>query len=85
MSGEAARARPLKRSFTIRGHRTSISLEAAFWEALKEVARARGTSVAALVAGIDTRRGGTNLSSAVRIEILAHFRSSIPAGGSDEG
>lgn len=79
-SGEVTGARPLKRSFTIRGHRTSISLEAPFWEALKEVARARGTSVAALVALIDTRRGGTNLSSAVRIEILAHFRRGPAVG-----
>jgi predicted DNA-binding ribbon-helix-helix protein len=67
-------ARPQKRSFTIRGHRTSISLEAAFWDAMREVAAHEGLSLAALVARIDTDRGDTNLSSAVRVAVLAHFR-----------
>ena len=50
-------SRPLKRSFTLDGHRTSISLEAPFWEALQEVAAGQGLSVAALVQDIDHRRG----------------------------
>ncbi|MBL8670801.1 MAG: ribbon-helix-helix domain-containing protein [Alphaproteobacteria bacterium] len=58
-----------KRSVTIAGHRTSVSLEAAFWQALKDAARARGISVAALVEEIDTRRAG-NLSSALRVFAL---------------
>ncbi len=58
-----------KRSLTIAGHRTSLSLEQAFWDALKEFARAEGLSVAALVAKIDRERQG-NLSSAVRIYVL---------------
>lgn len=66
--------RPLKRSFMIAGHATSLSLEAPFWAALKEVAHSRGLSVAALVAEIDRKRGDTGLSSAARICILAHFR-----------
>lgn len=68
--------RPLKRSFTIAGHSTSISLEAPFWEALKEAATERQQPVAALVEEIDAQRGDTGLSSAVRIWLLEYFRSS---------
>ena len=82
MSEADGSARPLKRSFTIRGHRTSISLEAPFWEALRDIARARSVALSAVVADIDTRRGGTNLSSAVRIEILAHYRGKGGEGNS---
>ncbi len=49
--------RPVKRSFTIKGHRTSISIEAAFWDALLQAAAAQGTTLSALVAGIDAGRG----------------------------
>ena len=68
-------SRPIKRSFTIAGHRTSISLEAAFWEALKAVAAEQRLSVACLVARIDDARGqdGGGLSSAVRVWILQHY------------
>lgn len=69
-----AMTRPVKRSFSIKGHRTSISLEAAFWEALKEAAVREGVSLAALVARIDERRGSAGLSSAVRIWILDYVR-----------
>jgi predicted DNA-binding ribbon-helix-helix protein len=67
--------RPIKRSFTIAGHRTSISLEAAFWEALKAVASEQRLSVASLIARIDAARGrdGGGLSSAVRVWILRHY------------
>ncbi|HTQ33631.1 MAG TPA: ribbon-helix-helix domain-containing protein, partial [Stellaceae bacterium] len=53
----------VKRSVRVAGHATSISLEAAFWQALRGIAAARGMSVNALVAAIDESRGG-NLSSA---------------------
>ena len=66
--------RPVKRSFSIRGHRTSISLEAAFWEALGEIAAAQNKPLAQLVADVDGTRGAAGLSSAVRIFILDHFR-----------
>lgn len=59
-----------KRSVTIRGHRTSISLEAEFWEELHVIAERRGMSVAALVAEIDALRGNANLSSALRLHVL---------------
>lgn len=59
-----------KRSIVIAGHRTSISLEDAFWSALKSLATERGTSVAAQVARIDAERGDANLSSAIRVFVL---------------
>ena len=65
-----------KRSISIAGHRTSISIEAPFWDALKEMAEADGTSVAALVARIDAARSpDDNLSSAIRVEVLARGRA----------
>ena len=71
--------KPEKRSFTIAGHRTSISLEAPFWDALKELAAREPIALTQLVARIDQARGKTNLSSAVRVHILAQFRSLSPA------
>ena len=58
-----------KHSVVIAGHRTSISLEAAFWDRLRRIAAADGCSVAALVAEIDRRRTG-NLSGAIRVFVL---------------
>jgi predicted DNA-binding ribbon-helix-helix protein len=69
------RAKGLKRSLTIAGHRTSLSLEPEFWAALQEVARAEGKSLAALVATIDAGRGERNLSSALRVWILNRLRN----------
>ena len=72
--------RPIKRSLTIAGHRTSISLEPEFWEALAEVAAAEQVTVAALVARIDEARAGAGdadaggLSGAVRVYVLRHYR-----------
>ncbi len=63
-----------KHSLDIAGHRTSISLEDAFWDALRELAVAQGVSLAALVAQIDAARDGENLSSAIRVFVLAHYR-----------
>jgi predicted DNA-binding ribbon-helix-helix protein len=73
MSGVTAR--PVKRSFSIRGHRTSISLEQPFWETLKEAAGRESISLAALIARIDEQRGGAGLSSAVRVWILDYVRT----------
>jgi predicted DNA-binding ribbon-helix-helix protein len=64
----------MKRSFTIAGHRTSISLEAAFWDALKAVAATEQMPVARLIGRIDATRGAGGLSSAVRVWVLQHFR-----------
>jgi predicted DNA-binding ribbon-helix-helix protein len=59
-----------KRSLSIAGHRTSVSLEPEFWAVLASQAKARGVPVAALVAEIDSGRGTRNLSSAIRVWIL---------------
>lgn len=65
-----------KRSLTIAGHRTSVSLEEPFWRALTEIAQTRRLSLAALVAGIDRARpDSTNLSAAIRVYVLDWFRS----------
>jgi predicted DNA-binding ribbon-helix-helix protein len=65
----------VKRSFSIRGHRTSISLEEPFWEALKEAAARERVSLAGLIARIDESRGSAGLSSAVRVWILDDVRA----------
>ena len=62
-----------KRSVTIAGHRTSLSVEDAFWQELKRLARAEGLTVAQLVQRIDAERGG-NLSSAVRVFVLERLK-----------
>jgi predicted DNA-binding ribbon-helix-helix protein len=70
---------PVKRSVTIAGHRTSVSLEAEFWDALAAASHARGQSVATLIAEIDAQRGGRNLSSAVRVFLLCAAQGGKPA------
>jgi predicted DNA-binding ribbon-helix-helix protein len=62
-----------KHSVRIAGHATSVSLEAAFWEALCEIAARRHLSVNALLSQIDAKRGG-NLSSAIRLFVLESCR-----------
>ncbi len=61
----------LKRSLTISGHRTSLSLEPEFWDALKQAASVEKKSLASLVGEIDQARGPRNLSSAIRVYLLA--------------
>lgn len=68
-------ARIVKRSVAIAGHRTSISLEGPFWEELQAIARARGRSAQALIAEIDAGRAGQNLSSAIRVFVLAAVKA----------
>lgn len=68
-----------KRSFSIAGHRTSIALEPEFWLALEEIASTRALSLAALVREIDETREATNLSSAIRLAILAWYRAKTSA------
>ena len=60
----------VKRSVSIRGHRTSVALEQAFWERLARLAAQRGLSVSAAIAEIDAARGEANLSSAIRVAVL---------------
>jgi predicted DNA-binding ribbon-helix-helix protein len=67
-----------KRSVTIDKHRTSISLEAPFWDALSEIAGAEGKSLAALIGEIDKSRGDENLSAAIRLYVLGRARRRSP-------
>jgi predicted DNA-binding ribbon-helix-helix protein len=62
-----------KRSVKIAGHTTSVSLEDAFWTALKEIASGRDMTLAELVTSIHARREHGNLSSAIRLFVLDHF------------
>ena len=64
----------IKRSIVVAGHRTSISLEDAFWKELKRIARMRGRTLSDLVGSIDKDRGKGNLSSAIRVFVLEHAR-----------
>ena len=71
----------VKRSVQIAGHATSVSLERPFWDALGEIAQERGLPVRALIAEVDGSREAGNLSSAIRMFVLAHFREIARAGG----
>lgn len=63
--------RPVKRSLTLRGHRTSVSLESAFWAEFRRIAAAEGKSVNALASEIDdTRTPPASLASAIRLYVL---------------
>lgn len=67
--------RPVKRSLTLRGHRTSVSLEDDFWDAFREIALAEGKPINALAAEIDAERGlDMGLASAIRLYVLRHYR-----------
>ena len=65
----------IKRSVVIDGHKTSISLEDAFWSSLKAIAHAEGSTVAQTVTTIDETRKQGNLSSAVRLFVLDYVRN----------
>ena len=74
----------MKRSITIEGHRTSISLEDAFWQGLQEIAKERELSLQALIREIDVARTAgltdlptENLSSAIRVMVLRHYQNRI--------
>ncbi len=68
-------AKDLKRSLTIAGHQTSLSLEPEFWAALKHYAERDKKSIATLVGEIDESRGVRNLSSAIRVWILKQLQN----------
>ena len=68
-------SRPVKRSFSIKGHRTSISLEAEFWVALKDAAAEDNVALAGLISVIDKERGSSGLSSAVRVWLLHRYQA----------
>jgi predicted DNA-binding ribbon-helix-helix protein len=65
----------VKRSIVIDGHKTSVSLEDAFWSDLKEIAHVQRVTLSKLVAKIDETRQHGNLSSAIRLFVFEHFRT----------
>ena len=71
----------VKRSIIIAGHKTSVSLEDAFWSGLKDIAASRNMTLSELVASIDTDRRQGNLSSAIRLFVLDYYRALAGAGG----
>ena len=75
----------IKRSIVIAGHKTSVSLEDAFWKGLKEIATGREMTLSDLVASIDTDRRYGNLSSAIRLFVLEYYRAQIAEARSAQG
>lgn len=65
----------VKRSIVIEGHKTSVSLEDEFWSSLKEIAAERRETLSDIVSKIDGGRNHGNLSSAIRLFVLNHYRS----------
>ena len=65
----------VKRSIVIANHKTSVSLEDAFWNGLKDIASDRDVTLSDLISGIDTERHHGNLSSAIRLFVLDHYRT----------
>jgi predicted DNA-binding ribbon-helix-helix protein len=79
MPGAQRKSRIVKRSIVIAGHKTSISLEEDFWQALKEIAARRNMRLSELVTPIDAERVHTNLSSAIRLFVLGFYRLELEA------
>ena len=68
--------RPVKRSLTLQGHRTSVSLEDEFWQAFRAIAQEKSLPINVLAAEIDAARDpGTGLGSAIRVYVLNHYRA----------
>ena len=72
--------RPEKHSLTLRGHRTSVSLEPEFWQAFRALARSEGVALNALAARIDAARGDVGLASAIRVAVLRDLQGRVSAG-----
>jgi predicted DNA-binding ribbon-helix-helix protein len=68
------RSTVVKRSVVVAGQKTSVSLEDAFWQALREIAVARGSTLSSLVTSIDVERQQGNLSSCLRLFVLDFYR-----------
>ncbi len=71
-------AGPQKHSLTLRGHRTSVTLEPAFWQAFREIAAEKDIAINVLAAQIDaSREEGVGLASAIRVYVLHYFRGKL--------
>ena len=75
----------VKRSIVLAGHKTSVSLEAAFWEGLKKIAKEERKTLSDLVGSIDTNREHGNLSSALRLFVLSHYQAQAASHLRDGG
>jgi predicted DNA-binding ribbon-helix-helix protein len=85
MEGGTQKSRVIKRSIVFAGHKTSVSLEDQFWAALREISTAQGVTTGALVASINAGRQHDNLSSAIRVFVLNHYRAQADARRSAKG
>jgi predicted DNA-binding ribbon-helix-helix protein len=74
LRGKAVKSSVSKRSIVIAGHKTSVSIEDAFWNGLKEIASKRGMILGELIRTIDANRNHANLSSAIRLFVLGVYR-----------
>ncbi|WP_424986271.1 ribbon-helix-helix domain-containing protein [Microbulbifer sp. S227A] len=73
-------ARPRKHSLTLRGHRTSVSLEDEFWSAFRQIAEEQSIAINVLAARIDEERGtDAGLATAIRVFVLAHYQTRLEA------
>ena len=73
----------VKRSIVVAGHKTSVSLEEAFWNGMKEISGLRNMTLSELVGEIDNNRQQGNLSSAIRLFVLDHFKNRAVSGSSE--
>jgi predicted DNA-binding ribbon-helix-helix protein len=73
----------VKRSVVLAGHKTSVSLEEAFWQGLKDIAHSRRTTLSDLIGSIDTDREQGNLSSAIRLFVLNYYKAGVVSHLSD--
>lgn len=72
-------ARPVKHSLTLRGHRTSVSLETEFWHAFRQIAEAQDKTINALAIEIDEQRpADAGLASSIRVFVLNHYKNAAP-------
>jgi predicted DNA-binding ribbon-helix-helix protein len=72
---ETMKSLVVKRSIVLAGQNTSVSLEEPFWQSLKDIATSRGTTLSDLIGSIDRKRKHDNLSSALRLFVLNHYRA----------
>ena len=70
----------VKRSIVVKGHKTSVSLEEAFWTGMKEIAAECNRTLSELISEIDSQRQHSNLSSAIRLFVLDHFKTRAASG-----
>lgn len=73
----------VKRSIVVAGHKTSVSLEEAFWNGMKEISGLRNMTLSELVGEIDNNRQQGNLSSAIRLFVLDHFKNRAGVGAGE--